>query len=349
VENKICRARAPLRLGLAGGGTDISPFCDVHHGAVLNATISMYAYATIQPYKKGRVRFEAADLGIAKDFKSQAKMEIDDDLKLHSGVYNRIVTEFNDGKPMDVWITTSNDAPPGSGLGSSSTVVVAMVQAFADYLRLPLGEYDIAKLAYQIEREDLGLSGGKQDQYAATFGGVNFIEFNGEVDVIVNPLRIRNSILAEFEASLVLYYTGVSRESAAIIVDQTKVLKNNDQAALMAMHELKKDSFKMKEALLKGNIVEVGEILHQSWQSKKKTSSKVSNPFIDEIYDAVMKVGVIGGKISGAGGGGFAMFIVDPKLKPRVIAELSKFDGKIFPCHFVNEGSFSWRVNSNGE
>jgi len=218
----IIRSKAPLRLGLAGGGTDVSPYCDEYGGAVLNATINMYAYCSIEPTKDNRIEFIAPDRNESFTDISSTCIEIDNSLLLHKGIYNRIVKDFNKGKPLSFRMTTYADAPAGSGLGSSSTMVVAILKAYMEWLNLPLGDYDLASLAYEIERKDLNLSGGKQDQYAATFGGFNFIEFFNENRAIVNPLRIKNWIKNEVENSLVLYYTGVSRESATIIDDQIK-------------------------------------------------------------------------------------------------------------------------------
>ena len=216
----LIRTKAPLRLGLAGGGTDVSPYCDEYGGMILNATIDMHTFCTLEPRDDGQIIFEAKDLD--HYFKTEAcgQIEIDGSMDLHKGVYNRIVKDFNHGKPLALKMTTFSDAPPGSGLGTSSTIVVAMVYAYMEWLKLPLGDYDVAHLAYEIERIDLGLHGGKQDQYASTFGGFNFIEFWKNDRVIVNPLRIKNRIIDELELSMVLYYSGVSRESAKIINEQ---------------------------------------------------------------------------------------------------------------------------------
>ncbi|MEL6257370.1 MAG: dehydrogenase, partial [Bacteroidota bacterium] len=210
----IIRSKAPLRIGLAGGGTDVSPYSDEFGGSILNATIDKYAYASIIPRKDGKIVLHAMDKKERFEMDSLARLPINGELDLLRGVYNRIVKDFNHNAPLSFELKTYVDAPPGSGLGSSSTLVVAIVGAFTEWLKLPLGEYDIAHLAHDIERVDLGFAGGKQDQYAATFGGFNFMEFYKDDKVIVNPLRIRNRYILELEFNIITYYTGTSRLSS---------------------------------------------------------------------------------------------------------------------------------------
>jgi len=340
----IIRAKAPLRLGLAGGGTDLSPYCDEYGGYVLNATIDMYAYCTIEVTNSNKINFYAPDR--EESFSSVAKeyLEINGFFDLHKGIYNKIVNRFNNGIPLSFNMTTYSDAPAGSGLGSSSTMVVAIIKAFVEWLSLPLGEYDIAKLAYEIERIDMGLSGGKQDQYAATFGGFNFIEFYSNDRVIVNPLRIKNWIINELESSMVLYYTGISRESAKIIDEQSLKMKEHNKQSLDALHELKEDALIMKEAILKGDIIKFAKYLGKSWNAKKRTASAVSNRYLDVIYNTAIESGAYAGKVSGAGGGGFMMFIVDPVRRLKMIRELSGMDGKVINFHFDKNGTKGWKV-----
>lgn len=341
----IVRSKAPLRLGLAGGGTDVSPYSDQFGGYVLNATIDMYAYCTIEVTNTDKIEIRAADQDLSFESPAVDHLEINGALDLHKGVYNRIVKEFNGGDPLGFKMTTYSDALAGSGLGSSSTMVVAILSAFVEWLNLPLGEYDIASLAYEIERKDIGLSGGKQDQYAATFGGFNFMEFYENDRVIVNPLRIKSWILDELETSMVLYFTGVSRESAKIIDEQARNVAEKNQKSIDAMHQLKADALVMKEALLKGEIQRFAKHLNKSWEAKKKMAHTITNQAIDEIYQAALDAGAISGKISGAGGGGFMMLFVDPTKKVNVINELGKFPGKVFKCHFTKHGSVGWTIH----
>jgi D-glycero-alpha-D-manno-heptose-7-phosphate kinase len=240
-------------------------------------------------------------------------------------------------------LSTYVDAPAGSGLGTSSTLVVAIVGAFVEMLRLPLGEYDIAHLAYEIERGDLNMAGGKQDQYAATFGGVNYMEFYGE-NVVVNPLRIKQQYLFELENNLVLYYTATSRESARIIEKQSQNVVSKKEKSIDAMHQLKRQAQLMKEALLKGRVHEIGEILDFGFQQKKQMAEGISNTLIDEIYEAAKKAGATGGKISGAGGGGFMTFYSPGNTKYSVIEALTKFGGFVKNYQFVDHGLTGWTI-----
>lgn len=338
------RSRAPLRLGLAGGGTDVSPYCDLFGGAVLNATIGLFAYTTIEPSADGQIHFLALDQQIEEVFPLTPVVASGNRLELHRGVYNRVVLDFNEGKPLPVRVYTSCDAPAGSGLGSSSTLVVSMLRAFAELLNAPLGEYDLAHLSYEIERKDVALHGGRQDQYAAAFGGINFMEFSGADRVLVNPLRIRESILSELEASLVLFFTGQSRSSAAIIEEESRNVKEKNEIALEAMHQTKEQAFRMKDALLRGQIGTMGDVMRAAWQQKKLMARSISNGRIDHLYDLATENGAFCGKVSGAGGGGFMMFLVDPSKKLQVMRALSTSGaGRIVDCQFVAQGASAWR------
>ncbi len=340
----LIRTKAPLRLGLAGGGTDVSPYCDEYGGMILNATIDMHTFCTIEPLPGQQIIFEAKDLDQHFESEARAIMEIDGLMDLHKGVYNRIVRDFNEGEALSFRMTTFSDAPPGSGLGTSSTIVVAMVYAYAEWLKLPLGDYDIAHLAYEIERIDLGLRGGKQDQYASTFGGFNFIEFRKNDRVIVNPLRIKSRIIDELELSMVLYYSGVSRESAKIIDEQIANTEQKDVRSIDAMHELKQDAVLMKEAILRGNIKEYAGLLGKSWIAKKKMAKSISNPGIEEAYEVAHQAGAYSGKVSGAGGGGFMMFVVNPVKRVNVVNQLNKLEGRVVNFHFTKNGVKGWRA-----
>lgn len=345
----IYRARAPLRLGLAGGGTDVSPFSEERGGFVLNATVDLYAQAILEPRDDGRIIFAAMDREELVEFDLMSSLPDVDPLRLHRGIYNRIVRQFTGERPLAFKLTTFADAPAGSGLGTSSTMVVCIIQAFSEWLNLGLGEYEIAHLAYEIEREELKMAGGKQDQYAAAFGGFNFIEFGPGPDrVLVNPLRIKEWVRNELEASTVLFYTGQSRESAKIIEQQIESAKVKSSPSMSALDSLKQDAVSMKEAILRGDLARYAEVLRKSWFAKKQLAASISNLQLDAIYDDAIRAGALAGKISGAGGGGFFMFFVPPNRRMALVRELKKHQGQVINFHFTAIGAQSWSYNGIG-
>lgn len=337
----IYRSKAPLRIGLAGGGTDVSPYCDQFGGAILNATLSLHAHATIETTDDGKIHLYSVDKQQEHSFDWNTHLPITGELDLLKGVYNRIQKDYPFTQP-GMRLSTFVDAPAGSGLGTSSTLVVAIIGAFAEMLKLPLGEYDMAHYAYEIERNDLQLAGGRQDQYAATFGGFNFMEFYGNDKVIVNPLRIKQEYLNELENNLVLYFTATTRESASIITEQQRNVKENNTKSIDAMHQLKEQARMMKEALLVGKLGAIGEILDYGFRQKKNMAANISNSSIDAIYDSAIKAGATGGKISGAGGGGFMIFYCPGNSRYKVIETLNTFGGRINPYQFTQHGLTSW-------
>lgn len=344
---KITRSRSPLRLGLAGGGTDLSPYCNLFGGAVLNTTIDRYAFATLALRNDDRLVFEAHDLDLAHE------CHVDDDLSsipmaLHRGVYERMIRDYNGGRRIAMNLITTVDAPLGSGLGSSSALVVALVDAFRALFELPLGEYDVARLAFDIERVDLRLAGGRQDQYAAAFGGVNFIEFFMDERVIVNPLRLRRSIRNELESSLVTCFSGASRESAHIISQQKSELDAGSTKAIDAMHKLKSDAIEMKRQLCAGDISGMARLLNESWQAKKATASGISTARIDQLYEFALTHGALGGKVSGAGGGGFMFFITHPERRYKLIEALRGEGAVADAVSFADVGVETWAVQRGG-
>lgn len=337
----IYRSKAPLRIGLAGGGTDVSPYSDLFGGAILNATVSLYANASIEPIDDRQIILNAVDRGEEQVFDLAKKLPIDGKLDLLKGVYNRIQKDHQTPET-GFKLSTFVDAPAGSGLGTSSTLVVAIIGAFAEMLKLPMGEYDTAHYAYDIERKDLQLAGGKQDQYAATFGGVNFMEFYADDKVVVNPLRVKQKILFELENNLLLYYTSTNRDSGKIIEQQAKNVTDKKESSIEAMHQLKEQAQMMKEALLKGRLNEIGEILDFGFMQKRKMAEGISNSLMEEIYESAKAAGATGGKISGAGGGGFMIFYCPGTSKHNVIRSLEKFGGEHRNYQFVEHGLTTW-------
>ena len=341
----IVRSKAPLRLGLAGGGSDVSPYSDMYGGLILNATINLYTYCTIEETNDGLITIDSDD---AQSYPLERYLEIDGNASLIKGVYNRVIRDF-DIVPRSFKITTYNDAPVGSGLGTSSAMVVCILKAFIEWLTLPLGDYEASRLAYEIERKDLDLSGGKQDQYAAAFGGFNFMEFLKNDLVIVNPLKIKRWIIDELEASMVLYFIGASRSSAAIIDQQKKNTSSGNEKAIEAMHKIKQSAIDMKQALLKGDMKEFSRILGEGWENKKKMADNITNSMIQEVFDLAISAGAVAGKVSGAGGGGFVMLMVEPTRKKELINALKKLNGFVMPFHFTEGGAHGWKIYSTNK
>ena len=337
------RSKAPLRLGFAGGGSDVSPYSELYGGLILNATINLYAYCTIEETDDDSVTVTATDLGVSQTHSLGSELPIDGTLDLHKGVFNRVIKDFG-VTPKACRITTYSDAPAGSGLGSSSTMVVCILKAFVEWYNLPMGDYEIARLAYQIERVDLGLSGGKQNQYAAAFGGFNYMEFLPDGNVIVNPLRVKRWIVDELESSIVLYYTGASRSSAAIIEEQKKNTSSGKSDAVEAMHRIKQSAIDMKRVLLEGNMEGFSRILGKAWEDKKKMASAITNPMIQAAFDVAFAAGATAGKVSGAGGGGFIIFMTDPAKRRLVINALNGMPGQVVGFQFSEGGTHGWKI-----
>ncbi|MEE9151985.1 MAG: GHMP kinase [Thermoplasmata archaeon] len=334
----IIRSKAPLRISFAGGGTDVPPYPEERGGAVLSTTINKYAYATLIPREDETIKVKSLDYDIIAKYHTHEKLFYDGELDLVKAVINNM--EAKQG--LDLFM--HSDAPPGSGLGSSSTVVVTLVGLFQKWLNIPLTDYDIAELAFKIERNDLRIKGGKQDQYAATFGGFNYIEFHAE-STIVNPLRIKRDILNELEYSLLLCYTGKTRLSANILSEQIDKYVKKEKTSIEALDELKGICIDMKNALLKGHLGEFGELLHKGWTYKKRLASKITNPQIDKLYATARENGAIGGKILGAGGGGYLLLFCDFDKKHIIAEKLENLGGQIVDFGFDLKGLQTWNVD----
>jgi len=342
----IIRARAPLRLGLAGGGTDVSPYSDEYGGLVLNTTIDRYAYAsiTINNNNANKIEFFSSDKNVKDSYLISETIELDGPTLLLKATYLHMIKNFNNGNKIALTLTTFCDSPPGSGLGTSSTLVVAMVEAFRHLLNLKLDSYQIAEIAYKIERVECKLLGGKQDQYSASFGGFNYIEFNKSNEVIVNNLDIDSYVIQELEASLLLFFTGVSRDSDKIILNQSKNMIKKDKKAMEALHIIKNEAQNMKNKILSGDFYGIVESMRTGWTNKKKSADVISNPLIEEIYDTAIDAGALAGKVSGAGGGGFMIFYIPIGKRKLVIESLGQFNGEVSNTHFTNIGVKSWKL-----
>jgi D-glycero-alpha-D-manno-heptose-7-phosphate kinase len=337
----IVRAKAPLRISFCGGGTDVSPYTEERGGVVLSATIDKYAYASLRPLEAEEIRVTSLDYDLSRSYPLHRKMEPDGELDLVKGVLNHF---RGDGFPSGLEILVHCDAPPGSGLGSSSTIVTTLVGVVADWLRRPMTPYEVAELTYRIERIDLGISGGRQDQYAATFGGFNFMEFHADYTV-VNPLRLRRSTVNELEYALLLCYTGETRLSANIVDKQVRAYRKRQPEVLESLDEMKRLTLELKTLLLTDQIRRFGEGLHEAWEWKKKLQSEITNPRIDALYELARGQGAIGGKILGAGGGGF-LLVMAPFERRHVVAQAMEAQGgRIVPFAFEGRGLQTWTAH----
>ena len=349
----IIRSKAPLRIGFAGGGTDLEAFSNVHGGAVVNATISMYAYCTIIPADDGKIRIYAADNNNDIETAAVPRLEADGDrLILHRGVYNRIVKDFNGGKPLSFTMSTSNDAPVGSGLGTSSTMIVALLEAFRRWLNIRLDNYELAQLAYDIERKDLHLSGGKQDQYSAVFGGINYMEFLTDGSVQVSGINLNDGIINEFENSLLLYYSGISHKSDVMQLKLAKNIINNqishaeskENGTVEALLSIKRNAARMRRCFEKGDMNGFAAMLREGWEQKKRTSDIVSNVELERDIEYAMMNGAEAVKVSGAGGGGFLLLYCNPVNRQKLFNALRLLDGRVYFVKFSRTGAESWVV-----
>jgi D-glycero-alpha-D-manno-heptose-7-phosphate kinase len=334
----IVRAKAPLRISFGGGGTDVPPYPEEKGGAVLSATIDKYAYCSLTIRDDKLVNVTSLDYDLVTKYPLNDKLEYDGKLDLVKAATK--VMEIENG--VDLFL--HSDMPPGSGLGTSSTMTVALVGALGHWLKLPFVEYDVAELAYRIERQEAGIKGGKQDQYAASFGGFNFIEFLGKTTV-VNPLRVKNEILNELQYRLMLCYTGKTRLSAGLIDDQVRGYTENREGVVHALDETRKLAINMKNALLLGQIDEFGTLLHQGWQSKKRFSTRITDPNIDKLYDVARQNGALGGKLLGAGGGGYLLLLCEFDKRHILARKLEEHGGKVVNFAFEFNGLQTWKVS----
>lgn len=335
----LFRAKAPLRVSFAGGGTDVPPFPEREGGLVLSATINRYAHGTLRPRTDGMIRVESLDLGMALEYRADESVDYDGKLDLVKAAIRR-VAQLEEPRGIDLFLHTA--APPGSGLGASSALIVSLIGLLRDYHNLSLSDYEIAEFAWKVERVDLGLKGGMQDHYAATFGGFNFIEFHGD-RVVVNPLRIRPDTVLELESNLLLVFTGATRAGDHIIDDQTSRYENDDQEAIAGLGRQKELAVAMKDALLTGRLSEFGSLLGTAWEHKKRMSPRITTPLIDEAYVEAIAHGALGGKVTGAGGGGYMLFYCPPGTRHRVSARLREMGLADAEFAFEHGGLQTWR------
>jgi D-glycero-alpha-D-manno-heptose-7-phosphate kinase len=310
-------------------------------GARRAGALGHHQPVSLRPRRDSRLTLASLDYDTVAKYDHPRRVRFDGQLDLIKAVVRALKVRGG----ADLW--SHSDAPPGSGLGSSSTMVVALIGCISEWHGRPLTGYEVAELAYRIERVDLGLAGGRQDQYAATFGGINFIEFHRDATV-VNPLRIRPDVLNELQYRLLLCYMGHTRESARIIERQTRSYREGKSQVVTALDHLKAATLEMKKALLLGDVDAIGELLHQAWRDKKRLDAGISNRHVDRLYQLARREGALGGKMPGAGGGGYFLFLTRFDRKHRVAAALERQGGQVVPFSFENRGLTTWAASASG-
>lgn len=332
----FARAKSPVRVSFGGGGSDTSAFFYKNKGAVINSTISIYSHATLKVRNDNKIYLHSLDLN------DNLKFNDIEELLKYEGSFSLIKCVIMAIKPdFGFELFIHSDYPMSSGLGGSATVTATILGCFNQFRTDKWDQYEIAELAFQAERLHLGVSGGWQDQYATVFGGLNFIEFNKDQNII-NPIRLTEEVLLELEESLVLCYTGLTHDSGNIHNDQKKQTNKVDVKARISSNV--KLTYDMRDNLLKGRLMDFGKNLHKAWMNKKSFSNKISNPALDEIYDGAIKNGAVGGKLLGAGGGGYFLFYVPPFKVHNLLKWLKNKNLNNTTFKFENNGLKSWTV-----
>lgn len=331
--------KTPVRISFGGGGTDLPAYFEAHGGCVLSTTINKYLYGFVGPRTDGRVQVISSDERIFTTWGELAGVDVRDTaLEIPIAV----LKELDCHAAVDLFLVS--EVPAGTGLGSSASVCVNSLQAMAAHLGLPLSREDLAEKAFYIANTVLGKSVGKQDEYAAVFGGLNFITFNPDGSVEVEPLRFDPDLIHSLQQRLMLFFTGTAHHSWSILEEQEASTRSG--AALESLHQIKNLARQMRDALLTGDLDSFGELLHEGWMNKKSISTRISNPAIDRMYSIARKNGAKGGKITGAGGGGFLLLYCHEEHQPAVRHALAEEGSSEMRFAFDFEGS---RVLANHE
>lgn len=330
------RARAPLRVSYAGGGTDVPPYPQLVGGVVLSSTIKNYAYCSITPRDDYIVAITQENSGTKLEAATLNELRGDGEISIVKAVAERLSLEYG----FDA--SVRYDALPGAGLGSSSALCVSLIGALSDWKGNSMTDYDIANLAYEVERKDVGIPGGKQDQYASTFGGFNLIEFKKEA-TIVNPLRVRRDILHELEYNSLLCFTGTTRRSGGILKRQIESYERKDPRVLSALEEMKELTLEMKDMLLTGNLTAFAKLLTSEWELKKLLDQAISTDQSERLLSVACKAGAVGGKLLGAGGGGFLFLYCESGRQNFVQQAIEEQGGRAYPVRFDEDGLQTWR------
>ena len=333
------RSRVPLRVSFGGGGTDVDPYAEQEGGVALSATIARYVVATVAPQSTSEVAVHSVDYRTTTTFSIHGDPLYDGNLDLVKAVVHRVDPSWRCGLSVQL----ESDAIAGSGLGASSAVVVATILAVARVLGVHVEWEQAARLAYRVEREDLGIAGGYQDQYAAALGGLNWMEFGPGREVHVEPVAVARDVLEELECRLVLWYVGKTHVSGAILERQIQNLRTGQGETRAALDRAKLVAYDLRRALVQGRLDDFGALLHEGWAAKRQFATGVTDPQIDALYGAARDAGALGGKILGAGGGGFLLVYVPDRQRSHVLGALEGVGGARAPgLLFDHRGPGTW-------
>jgi D-glycero-alpha-D-manno-heptose-7-phosphate kinase len=333
----LIRGKAPLRVSFSGGGSDVSPYCDEYGGCVLSTTIGMYTYGALEVRSDNQVNIFSLDYDQLVKYELGSELCQGDKLEFVRAVIRRL------NPPCGANLYLHSDAPPGTGLGSSGAISALIVGLFDRAFNLALSKYEMAQMAYEVEHDDLGHAVGRQDHYASVFGGMNFIEFSREGSVVF-PLRLEPWILEELRYHLQLFYTRKKRDSTDIVATQVAYYREKRPATMDALAELKELTRQMQRRLVQGKLRDFGELLHESWLNKQRVNPGAVNPYLQQLYAEARDKGAIGGKVTGAGGGGFMMFFTPFMQKGQVSEALARLGAQPVPFDLDFDGLKTWQV-----
>ena len=333
----LIRGKAPLRVSFSGGGSDVSPYCDEYGGSVLSTTIGMYAVGSLSVRKDNQVNIFSVDYDELVHYELGNEINEGDKLSFLRSVIKRL------NPPRGINLYLHSDAPPGTGLGSSGAISALIVGLINHAFNLMLTKYEMARIAYEVEHDDLGRAVGRQDHYAAVFGGMNFMEFT-RADTIVFPLRVEPWILEELGYHLQMFYTRKKRDSNDIVASQVKFYQEKRQSTIAALSEMKDLTRRMTACLLQGKLKDFGHHLHEAWSQKQRMNPGTVNPYLSELYEEARRNGAVGGKLLGAGGGGFFVFFTPFTKKGKVAEALGRLGAQATPLAFDFGGMQTWQV-----
>jgi D-glycero-alpha-D-manno-heptose-7-phosphate kinase len=323
-----------VRVSFAGGGTDLPAYYERYGGAILSTSINKYFYTILSRRDDNYVQIISSDLRAMEHWQDIAKMTVKgSSLELPLAVLKHL------GRNVSVNLFLASEIPPGTGLGSSAAVCVNLVKALTTYLHIATSKYDIAERAFTIAREMLDKPVGKQDEYAAAFGGLNFIKIDPDGTTHVEPLDVPRDVKRELGQNLMLFFTGTARDSREILREQETSTQDQRGQTIVALHTIKKLADQMRRALCRGELNDFGHLLDDAWMAKKQVSNKISNSGIDRVYQLAKEEGALGGKITGAGGGGFLLLYCEQAHQQSVRQALAAHELREMRFEFESEGA----------